>query len=200
MSPPAFEPKPIVLEGDHVRLEPLAREHAAELYEAGSDESIWRYKLVPMYESVGDVRNWIERIQPAVVAGREIAFAIVHKADQRAIGSTRYLDILRAHRTLEIGWTWIGTKYQRTVVNSECKYLLLTHAFEQLGAVRVQFKTDARNQRSQRAIERIGAVKEGVLRKSNTSHTGYIRDSVYYSIIDDEWPAVKQRLEGYLAR
>ncbi|MEE8156313.1 MAG: GNAT family N-acetyltransferase [Phycisphaerales bacterium] len=199
MSPPVFEPKPIVLEGDHVRLEPLAREHAAELYEAGSDESIWRYKLVPMYESIRDVQDWIERIQPAVVAGREIAFAIIHKADQRAIGSTRYLEISPAHRTLEIGWTWIGTKYQRTAVNTECKYLLLTHAFEQLGAVRVQFKTDARNEPSQRAIERIGAVKEGVLRKSHTTHTGYIRDSVYYSIIDDEWPPVKQRLERYLA-
>ena len=194
-----FEPKPIVLEGDHVRLEPIELRHAADLFDAGNDEAIWRYKLVPMYESVSDARDWIEQIQPAVDAGQEIAFAIIHKADQRAIGSTRYLDIQRAHRTLEIGWTWIGTKYQRTVVNSECKYLLLTHAFEQLGAVRVQFKTDARNEKSQRAIERLGAVKEGVLRKSHTTHTGYIRDSVYYSIIDDEWPTVKQRLEQYLA-
>ena len=199
MRPLIFEPKPIVLEGDHVRLEPLIPEHAADLFEAGSDESIWRYKLVPMYESIRDVQDWIERIHPAVVAGREIAFAIIHKADQRAIGSTRYLEISPAHRTLEIGWTWIGMKYQRTAVNTECKYLLLTHAFVELGAVRVQFKTDARNERSQRAIERIGAVREGVLRKSHTSHTGYIRDSVYFSIIDDEWPAVKQQLEQYLA-
>jgi len=109
------------------------------------------------------------------------------------------LNIEPAHRTLEIGWTWIGTKYQRTAINTECKYLLLGHAFEQLGAVRVQFKTDARNKQSQRAIERIGAVTEGVLRKSHTTHTGYIRDSVYYCIIDDEWPAVKHRLEQYLA-
>ncbi len=135
-----------------------------------------------------------------MASGNEIAFAIVGKSDQRAIGSTRYLNIEPAHRTLEIGWTWIGTKYQRTAVNTECKYLLLRHAFEQLGAVRVQFKTDARNEQSQRAIERIGAVKEGVLRKSHTTYTGYIRDSVYYSIIDDEWPDVKQRLLGVLAR
>ncbi len=199
MSKLIFDPQPIVLEGVHVRLEPTELRHAADLYEAGNDESIWRYTLVPMYKSLDDVQDRIEQIQRAVVAGQEIAFAIIHKVDQRAIGSTRYLDIRPAHRTLEIGWTWIGTKYQRTAVNTECKYLLLTHAFEQLGAVRVQFKTDAQNEQSQRAMERIGAVKEGVLRKSHTSHTGYIRDSVYYSIIDEEWPAVKQRLERYLA-
>ena len=135
-----------------------------------------------------------------MATGREIAFAIIHKSDKRAIGSTRFLDIQPAHRTLEIGWTWIGTKYQRTAVNTECKYLLLSYAFEKLGAVRVQLRTDTRNEKSQKAIERIGAVKEGVLRKSHTTHTGFIRDSVYYSIIDDEWPAVKQRLEGFLAR
>ncbi len=197
---PNFEPKPIVLEGDHVRLEPIELRHAADLFEAGNDEAIWRYKWVPMPQSLDEVRRWTEDVRQSMVNGNEIAYAIVSKADRCAIGSTRYLNIQPAHRTLEIGWTWIGTKYQRTAVNSECKYLLLTHAFEQLGAVRVQFKTDARNERSQRAIERIGAVKEGVLRKSHTPHTGYIRDSVYYSIVDDEWPAVKQRLEGYLSR
>ena len=194
-----FEPKPIVLDGDHVRLEPIELRHAADLYDAGNDESIWRYKWVPMPQSLDEVRQWAEDVTQSMARGNEIAYAIVSKADQRAIGSTRYLNISPAHRTLEIGWTWIGTKYQRTVVNTECKYLLLTHAFEQLGAVRVQFKTDARNEQSQRAIERLGAVKEGVLRKANTTHSGYIRDSVYYSIIDDEWPAVKQRLERYLA-
>ncbi len=195
-----FDPQPIVLEGDHVRLEPIELRHAADLYEAGNDEAIWRYKWVPMPQSLDEVRQWTEAVTQSMANGNEIAYAIVSKTDRRAIGSTRYLDIRPAHRTLEIGWTWIGTKYQRTIVNTECKYLLLGHAFEQLGAVRVQFKTDARNERSRRAIERLGAVKEGVLRKSHTTHNGYIRDSVYYSIIDDEWPAVKQRLEGYLAR
>ena len=194
-----FEPKPIVLDGDHVRLEPIELRHAADLYEAGNDESIWRYKWVPMPQSLDEVRQWTEAVTQSMARGNEIAYAIVSKTDQRAIGSTRYLNISPAHRMLEIGWTWIGTKYQRTAVNTECKYLLLTHAFEQLGAVRVQFKTDARNERSRRAIERLGAVKEGVLRKSHTTHTGHIRDSVYYSIIDDEWPAVKQRLLGVLA-
>ncbi|MEE9130500.1 MAG: GNAT family protein [Phycisphaerales bacterium] len=195
-----FEPKPIVLDGDHVRLEPIELRHAADLYDAGNDESIWRYKWVPMPQSLDEVRQWTEAVTQSLASGNEIAYAIVSKTDRRAIGSTRYLNISPAHRTLEIGWTWIGTKYQRTAVNTECKYLLLRNAFEQLGAVRVQFKTDARNERSQRAIERLGAVKEGVLRKSHTTHTGYIRDSVYYSIIDDEWPAVKQRLLGFLAR
>ena len=153
-----------------------------------------------MPQSLDEVRQWTEAVTQSMARGNEIAYAFVSKADQRAIGSTRYLNIEPAHRSLEIGWTWIGTKYQRTVVNTECKYLLLTHAFEQLGAVRVQFKTDARNEQSRRAIERLGAVKEGVLRKSHTTHSGYVRDSVYYSIIDDEWPAVKQRLLGFLAR
>ncbi len=195
-----FEPKPIVLEGDHVRLEPIELRHAADLYDAGNDESIWRYKWVPMPQSLDEVRQWTEAVTQSMASGNEIAYAIVSKTDRRAIGSTRYLNISSTHRTLEIGWTWIGTKYQRTAVNTECKYLLLRNAFEQLGAVRVQFTTDGRNEKSQRAIERLGAVKEGVLRKSHMSHTGYICDSVYYSIIDDEWPAVKQRLLGFLAR
>ncbi len=195
MSPPAFEPKPIVLEGDHVRLEALELGHLEQLFEIGCDSSLWE-----SFTSLTDAERWVREACEAMRQGAAIPFAIIHKNDKRAVGSTRYLDILPAHRTLEIGWTWIGTKYQRTAVNTECKYLLLTHAFEQLGAVRVQFKADARNERSQRAIERIGAVKEGVLRKSHTSHTGYVRDSVYYSIIDDEWPAVKQRLLGFLAR
>ncbi|MCH8825170.1 MAG: GNAT family N-acetyltransferase [Planctomycetes bacterium] len=195
---PEFNPVPVILEGEHVRLEPLEISHADDLFEAGNDEAIWRYKLVAQPESVSDVRTWIDEILKSMANGREIAFAIIHKADKRAIGSTRYLDIQPAHKTIEIGWTWIGRNYQRTAVNTECKYLLLSHAFEKLGAVRVQLRTDMRNEKSKRAIERIGAIKEGVLRKSHTTHTGYVRDSVYYSIIGDEWPAVKQRLEGFL--
>lgn len=197
---PEFNPVPVILEGEHVRLEPLDISHATDLFEAGNDKAIWRYKLVAQPEAVSDVRTWIDEILKSVATGREIAFAIIHKADKRAIGSTRYLDIQPGHKTLEIGWTWLGRNYQRTAVNTECKYLLLSHAFEKLGAVRVQFRTDMRNEKSKRAIERIGAIKEGVLRKSHTTHTGFVRDSVYYSIIDDEWPAVKQRLEGFLAQ
>ena len=195
---PVFNPLPVTLEGVHVSLEPLEISNADDLFEAGNNEAIWRYNLVAQPESVCDVRAWIDEIIKSVATGREIAFAIIHKADKRAIGSTRYLDIQSAHKTLEIGWTWIDTNYQRTAVNTECKYLLLSHAFEKLGAVREQLRTDMRNEKSKRAIERIGAIKEGVLRKSHTTHTGFVRDSVYYSIIDDDWPAVKQRLEGFL--
>ncbi len=127
-------------------------------------------------------------------AGTQIPFAIVHVASGAAIGSTRYLELRRAHRALEIGWTWIATAYQRTAVNTECKLLLLGHAFDTLGAVRVQFRTDLRNTRSQTALRRIGGRREGILRKSLILWDGFIRDSVYFSIVDDEWPAVKRRL------
>jgi RimJ/RimL family protein N-acetyltransferase len=124
-----------------------------------------------------------------------VPFAIVLRASGRAVGSTRYIDIRRAHRGLEIGWTWIGREWQRTAVNSECKRLLLEHAFEVLGALRVQLKTDARNTRSQRAIERLGAKREGVLRAHMVLADGFVRDSVMYSVIAAEWPSVKQGLE-----
>jgi RimJ/RimL family protein N-acetyltransferase len=132
-------------------------------------------------------------------AGREVAFAIVSSASGTAVGSTRYLDIQRAHRALEIGWTWIGPPWQRTAINTECKLLLLGHAFDNLGAHRVTLKTDARNVRSQRAIERIGAVREGVLHRHRVCWDGFVRDTVYYGIVDGEWPQVKTRLEGMLA-
>jgi RimJ/RimL family protein N-acetyltransferase len=114
------------------------------------------------------------------------------------VGSTRYLDIRRENRGLEIGWTWLAAAVQRTAVNTECKYLLLRHAFETLGAIRVQLRTDLRNLRSQRAIERIGATREGVFRQERIMWDGYLRDSVFYSVIDCEWPAVKARLEARL--
>jgi RimJ/RimL family protein N-acetyltransferase len=135
-----------------------------------------------------------------------VPFAIVEKsppgaigrAPGRAIGSTRYLDIRREHRGLEIGWTWLGRAWQRTAANTECKLLLLEHAFEALGALRVQLKTDARNLASQRAIERIGAVREGVLRAHMVVREGFVRDSVMYAVTAGEWPEVKGKLEGLL--
>ena len=123
---------------------------------------------------------------------------IVRRSDERAIGMTAYLDIHPKDRWLEIGGTWLTPEVQRTAINTECKYLLLRHAFETLGCVRVQLKTDARNLRSQRAIERVGAVKEGVLRKQMLTRGGFQRDTVVYSIIDSEWQKVKARLEGFL--
>ncbi len=161
-----FDPKPVTLEGSHVRLEPLLRRYAEDLFEVGQDETIWPYMSRPPLKSVEDTRAWIDQALEVAATDTQIPFAIIERASGKAIGSTRYMDIRRNDRgLLEIGWTWIGAAFQRTAMNTECKYLLLRHAFEDLGAVRVQLKTDLRNARSQRATERLGAVHEGVLRK-----------------------------------
>jgi RimJ/RimL family protein N-acetyltransferase len=192
--------EPIMLTGNVVRLEPLAAEHAAGLYEAGRDPSIWRYMPADPSASVASMTAWIEDALRAREAGTQLPFAIFELASGALVGSTRYLNISPPDRGLEIGWTWLTPHVQRTVVNTECKYLLLRHAFEVLNAIRVQFKTDGRNIVSQRAIERLGAVREGVLRKQMILPDGYQRDAVLYSIIDTEWPAVKARLEAFLTR
>ncbi len=196
----AFDPRPISLAGQHVRLEPLAPRHAEDLYLAGRDPSIWPYMARGEFTSLEDVQGWIQQALAAQETGTQLTFAILLREDGKAVGSTRYLDIRRADRGLEIGWTWLAREQQRSAVNTECKYLLLRHAFEGLGAVRVQLKTDFRNERSQRAIERLGAVREGILRKHMAVRDGFIRDTVYYSILDTEWPDVKTRLEGLLRR
>lgn len=196
MVPPRFDPRPVTLAGTHVILEPLALAHAADLFEAGRDPATWRYMPRPALRSVEDTESMIRQALVEADAGREIAFAIVERASRRAIGSTRLLDIQRPHRAIEIGWTWIGPAWRRTPVNTECKLLLLTHLFEDLGAHRVTLKTDARNLESLRAIERIGGVREGVLRRHRVQWDGFVRDSVYYGITDAEWPAVKARLAG----
>jgi RimJ/RimL family protein N-acetyltransferase len=195
-----FDPKLVTLEGRHVRLEPLLRRHAEDLFEVGQDETIWPYMSRPPLKSVEDTRAWIDQALEVTATDTQIPFAIIERASGKAIGSTRYMDIRRNDRGLEIGWTWIGTAFQRTAMNTECKYLLLRHAFEELGAARVQLKTDLRNVRSQRAIERLGAVREGVLRKHMVLWDGFIRDTVYYSVIESEWPEVKRRLEDLLER
>lgn len=197
---PSFDPRALVLEGAHARIEPLAREHAAGLFAAGADATIWRYLPRPPFASLVDVLATIDAALAAASSGGEVPFAIVARADGTVAGSTRFLDIRREDRALEIGWTWLGTPWQRGALNTECKYLLLRHAFEGLGAVRVQLKTDRRNERSQRAIERLGAVREGTLRRQRLTWDGVWRDTVYYSVVDSEWPAVRERLEGLLAR
>lgn len=190
---------PVVLPGQVVRLEPLERRHAADLLLAAADPDIWLYIPSPQPRTLGEVEAFIESAKRSAANGQEIPFAVIDQASDRAIGSTRYLEIRPADRALEIGWTWYAKEAQRTAVNTECKFLLLRHAFEELGALRMQFKTDRRNLRSQRAIERIGAVKEGVLRKQRIMPDGYVRDTVYYSILDAEWPAVKARLTEFLS-
>ena len=195
-----MDPKPVVLEGRYARLEPLDTRHAEDLFAVGQDEAIWRYLPRPRLTSAADARQMIEAAQALAATGTQLPFAIIGKAAGRAVGSTRFLDIRRQDRGIEIGWTWLGTAFQRTPINTECKYLLLRHAFDTLGAVRVQLKTDLRNERSQHAIERLGAVREGVLRRHMMLWDGFIRDTVYYSIVDAEWPAVRGRLETFLER
>jgi RimJ/RimL family protein N-acetyltransferase len=191
---------PITLSGRIVRLEPLSEAHVSDLSLVCSDENIWRYMLYGDVLSETQMRAWVMDMLDRQAAGADLPFAVIYLQTGRAIGATRYLDIQPHNRSLEIGGTWYGVDYQGTGVNTEAKYLLLKHAFEDLGCVRVQLKTDARNQRSQRAIERLGAVKEGVLRKHMILLDGYQRDSVFYSIIDTEWPGVKARLESRLEK
>lgn len=193
-------PWPVTLEGRFVSLVPLSLELAPDLHGAGEDRGVWRYLPIAAPEHLQDTERWIRMALAARDSGEELPFGIIDRASGRAVGSTRYLDIRPEHEALEIGWTWIAPAHQRTAVNTECKLLLLTHAFETLGASRVQLKTDARNVQSQQAIERLGAVREGVLRKQRRMWDGFKRDTVFYSILDEEWPAVKARLEGFLRK
>jgi RimJ/RimL family protein N-acetyltransferase len=197
----AFDPKPIKLEGRFVRLEPLAARHAAGLLAAAREPAIWTYLPVPQPETVADVKRLIAEALRGQKTGLEVAFATVRRADRLVVGSTRYLDIRRPHRALEIGWTWLAAEAQRSSVNTEAKYLMLRHAFEVHGAVRVQLKTDERNEQSRRAILRLGAVFEGILRNYQTrAHDEYVRNTAMYSITPREWPDVKARLEAKLLR
>jgi RimJ/RimL family protein N-acetyltransferase len=186
---------PVTLTGRLVRLEPLSEAHVPDLALAGSDETIWSYMPYGLVTTEPKMRAWVQEILSRQARGTDLVFAVIHLASGRAVGSTRYMDIQRQHRGLEIGGTWYAREHQRTGVNTECKYLLLRHAFEVLGCIRVQLKTDSRNEPSQRAIERIGAAREGVLRNHMIMPDGHFRHSVYYSIIDSEWPQVKARLE-----
>ena len=187
--------QPVVLQGRWVRLEPLAEAHIPQLAAAGRDEAIWQYMRYGQITTEPGMRAWVMELLEAQALGTDLPFAVIHLESGVAIGSTRYLEIRRIYRSLEIGGTWYALAFQRTAVNTECKYLLLRHAFEDLGCLRVQFKTDLRNERSQRALERIGAIREGVLRNHMVLPDGFIRDSVFYSILDTEWPGVKARLE-----
>ena len=190
---------PLTLEGSHIRLEPLALKHADDLLVAAQPDEIWEWLVATKPKTREAMREWIQRAEHDIAARTQIWFAIIRRADNRAVGVTSYMDIRPKDRGLEIGGTWLTPEVWRTPINTECKYLLLRHAFEALGCIRVQLKTDARNIRSQRAIERLGAVKEGVLRKQMILHDGHQRDTVMYSIIDTEWSAVKARLEEKLS-
>ncbi len=196
MASQRFDPVPLVLETAAVRLEPLRADHAACLFAAGSDPAVWRYlPRGPLVDAV-DARAWIDDVLAEVQGRGRIAFAIVDRRDDRPVGSTSYLDIQRPHLGLEIGWTWLAPAYHRTHVNTHCKWLLLSHAFDDLGAMRVQFKTDARNQASRNALLRIGATFEGILRKHRLLPDSSTRDSAYYSVIDADWTGgLRERLQ-----
>lgn len=186
---------PVTLQGKWARLEPLTLDHAPQLFDVAQDDEIWRYMPVPTPKSVDDVCAWIQDALKLQARGLVLPFAILDRATNKAIGSTRCLDISERDRHVEIGWTWLGKDFWRAPLNTECKYLLLGHAFETLGCIRVSFKTDLRNERSQRAIERLGAAREGIWRRVVVMHDGYQRSSVFYSILDDEWAKVKAGLE-----
>jgi N-acetyltransferase len=185
---------PVTLTGKFVCLEPLSLEHVAGLAATGIDDSIWKYMLYGRITNQADMRSWVQEILHRKKVAGDLPFAVIHLESGHVAGATRYLEVRPEHRSLEIGGTWYGVEFQRTVVNTESKFLLLRHAFECLGAVRVQFKTDLRNLRSQKAIERLGAIKEGVLRNHMITPEGIVRHSVYYSIIESEWPDIKARL------
>ncbi len=195
-----MEVRPVTLTGQHVRLEPMAEEHVPGLAEIGVGQKFWDFMLYGNIETVDDMRDWVKDILARAEKDTDLPFVAIHLASGRVAGATRYLNIVPKDRGLEIGGTWYGLEFQRTPVNTECKYLLLRHAFETLGCVRVQLKTDLRNERSQKAIERLGAVREGVLRNHMILPDGRYRHSVFYSILDTEWPGVKKRLEEMLER
>jgi N-acetyltransferase len=194
-----MEIKPVTLEGQRIRLEPLTHDHQADLCRVGLNPDLWRLAVA----NIGTPEEMSQYIQAAINErdrGVALPFATIEKSTNRAVGSTRFGNIDIYNRHVEIGWTWIGKEWQRTVVNTEAKYLMLTHAFEKLGCIRVEFKTDSLNQRSRNAILRIGAAEEGTFRNHMIVQGGRFRHSVYFSIIDSEWPAVKERLEEKLNR
>jgi RimJ/RimL family protein N-acetyltransferase len=190
---------PLVLEGRVVRLEPLGLHHLDALCAVGLEPSLWTLTS-SLVRSRDDMLGYIEAALADQAAGSALPFATVDRETDRVIGSTRFGNAVPAHRRVEIGWTWLAPPWQRTAANTEAKYLMLRHAFERLGCERVELKTSATNARSRAAMVRIGAIEEGTLRRHMIQPDGSRRDSVYFSIIVDEWPAVRERLETMLRR
>jgi N-acetyltransferase len=200
MNPQPMQLEAVTLAGRYVRLEPLTMEHNAGLCEVGLDERIWRWNPFQVVRTPDDMQAYIEKALKQQAAGDALPFATIEQVSGQPMGSTRFSKIDRDNRCVEIGSTWIAPPWQRTAVNTEAKYLMLRHAFETLGCIRVELKTDSLNERSRNAILRIGAKEEGILRNHMITTSGRIRHSVYFSIIDSEWPAVKADLEQKLSR
>jgi RimJ/RimL family protein N-acetyltransferase len=187
---------PITLEGSVVRLEPIRRDHAGDFWNVAKDALDNIFEWIPYrLRTRGDFQRLVEKAFDEQKRGESVVFATVEKGSGRVIGSTRFMNIDRANRRVEIGSTWIAPAWQRTAVNTEAKYLMLRHAFEVWNCFRVELKTDALNQKSRNAILRIGAKEEGTLRRHVLTWTGRVRDSVYFSILDSEWPEAKLHLE-----
>ncbi|MER0479584.1 GNAT family protein [Streptomyces sp. Edi2] len=196
---PTRSPLPTVLTGHHVRLEPLTAGHLGELFAAGGrDEEVWRWQGGPAPQTQEELGDKLAVLLEGAGRGECVPFAVIHRASDQAVGWTAYMDIDVDDERLEIGWTWYGRACWRTAINTEAKLLLLTHAFEDLGMGRVQLKTDHLNHRSQAAIARLGAQREGVLRRHRQRPDGTWRDTVYFSILAREWPAAKERLTARL--
>lgn len=190
-------PSPCILEGSHVRLEPLSMDHLDGLCAAGLDESLWQWIPAPVHNRE-EMQKYIETALDERKREVSIPFATMLKDTGQVVGSTRFANMDLNNRRVEIGWTWVGVPWQRTAVNTEAKYLMFCHAFETLGCQRVELKTDALNSRSRQAILRLGAKEEGILRKHMVAYSGRVRDTVYFSILDDEWPSVRARLQAKL--
>jgi N-acetyltransferase len=191
---------PVTLQGSVVRLEPIRRDHAELFWRAAKDKLDNIFQWIPYrMKTPKDFEHLIEKALAEQERGESIVFATVEHSSGQIIGSTRFMNIDRANRRVEIGSTWIAPAWQRTAVNTEAKYLMLRHAFDVWQCMRVELKTDALNQRSRNAISRLGAKEEGTLRRHLITWTGRVRDTVYFSILDTEWPEVKARLEALLA-
>ena len=194
-----MEISPVILEGHHVRLEPMSPAHEESLIAAAGDGELWN-STVTIVPSRATIAAYIASALNAQAQGRELPFVIIQKSSGQVVGSTRFFHIEQDHRRVEIGYTWLSVSAQRTAVNTEAKLLLLAHAFERLRCIRVEFVTDVLNQQSRTAILRLGAKQEGVLRNHMVMPSGRYRDSVCFSIIETEWPEVKARLEAKLGQ
>ncbi len=191
--------QPVTLRGEHVTLVPLSMDHYEQMCEVGLDPELWQWTTT-LISTPEDVRDYIQTALRLQAEGAALPFAIFHNAEGRVVGSSRFGNIDRPNRHVEIGWTWVARPWQRTPVNTEAKYLLLKHAFETLGCIRVEFKTDSLNEKSRAALQRIGAKQEGIFRNHMVTWSGRLRHSVYFSVIDSEWPEVKAGLEEKLNR
>ncbi len=195
----SFQPEPVTLEGSVVRLVPLSSSHVPDLWEIAKDGLEDTFRWIPAsMRSPEDFQQAVEKALAEQAAGLCVPFATTERRSGRVVGSTRFMSIDRAHRRVEIGGTWIAPAWQRTAVNTEAKYLMMRHAFETWKCIRVELKTDALNHRSRTAILRIGAKEEGTLRQHMITHSGRLRSSIYFSVLDFEWPTVKAMLEGKL--